>query len=794
MRLRPGALGSRVRAMGTPSSQNLAARAGGWSARHWKRAAFGWLAFVALAVFAGGWIGARSLTEADMASGEAGRAERILADAGFNSPASESVLVQNPDLAVTHPSFQSAIAVVVQTVALQRDVTNIRNPLETPATQVSGDGHSALIQFDIRGKRENAQDRVQPIMDAVASAQHANPSFRIEEFGYASANRVLSHVYTEDFAKAETLSIPFTLVVLLLAFGSLVAAGIPVVLAFSAVLAAIGLNEALSHLVPAADAAKSVILLVGMAVGVDYSLFYLRREREERASGLEPDAALGRAAATSGHAVLISGGTVLIAMAGMFFAGHGIFTSIALGAMTVVFVAMVGSLTVLPALLHRLGDKVGRGRIPFSGRFRRPAGESRLWDAILRPVLRRPAVAVTVGGAALLLASLPVLGMHTKLPSITDLPHSLPIVLSYQHIQRAFPGSQTPAEVVLRSTDVTTPHNQRVYREFQKRALATGVLFQPFHVFVNPDKTVARIELSIAGKGDDAASYAALRRLRNDVIAPLLPKLPDATVAVTGQTAGTYDFNELMKSRAPFVIGFVLALAFLLLLITFRSIVVPLTAIVLNLLSVGAAYGLLIMIFQWGHLEGPLDYRSNHAIAAWLPLFLFVILFGLSMDYHVFIISRIKELHDRGLPTEEAVERGIRRTAGTVTAAAIVMVAVFGIFAGLREIDVKQMGVGLALAILIDATVIRAVLLPATMKLLGEWNWYLPRSLERLPQGVLGGDEPEHEGLSQPAGVAPIRDPARVDTGNPNAVGRAGAVVDLHTAVGVRDRGVDTHA
>jgi RND superfamily putative drug exporter len=779
--------------METSPSRNLAARAAGWSARHWKRATFGWLLFVALAVFVGGWVGSRALTEAQMGSGEAGRAERILASAGFNSPASESVLVQNRELKATNPSFQSAIAVVVQTVALQENVTNIRNPLETPATQISPDGHSALIQFDIRGKREDSQDRVEPIMDAVATAQHANPSFRIEEFGYASANHVLSHVYDEDFANAEKLSIPFTLVVLLLAFGSLIAAGIPVLLAFSAVLAAIGLNEIISHLVPAADAASAVVLLVGMAVGVDYSLFYLRREREERAAGLEPAEALERAAATSGLAVLISGGTVVIAMAGMFLAGHGIFTSMALAAIIVVFVAMVGSLSVLPALLHRLGDKVERGRVPFLGRLRKPAGESRIWGAILRPVLRRPAVAVVIAGGALLLATAPVLGMHTKLPSITDLPHSLPLVRSYQHIQKAFPGSQTPVEVVVQAPDVTTPAYQRTYREFRARALGTGVLFQPFHVFVNPAKTVARVELSIAGKGDDAASYAALHTLREDVIAPLTPRLPGATVAVTGQTAGTFDFNELMKSRAPLVIGFVLALAFLLLLVIFRSVVIPLTAIVLNLLSVGAAYGILIMIFQWGHLQGPLDYRSNHAITAWLPLFLFVILFGLSMDYHVFIISRIKELHDRGLSTEQAVERGIRRTAGTVTAAAIVMVAVFGIFAGLREIDIKQMGVGLALAILIDATVIRAVLLPATMKLLGEWNWFLPRWLHRLPEGVLGGGQSEHERLGKPAGVAAVRDPSRVDAGNPEPIRGTSPVVDLHAAVGVRDGRVDPH-
>jgi uncharacterized membrane protein YdfJ with MMPL/SSD domain len=727
--------------METPSSRNLAARAGGWSARHWKRAFFGWLVFVAAAVLLGMWVGLKPLSDADQASGEAGRAAHILDRAGFKLPATESVLVQSRTATIDDPAFVSAIGGVAQMVSMLSDVTNVRNPLLSPATQTSRDGHSALVQFDIKGARDHAKRKVEATMDMVRAVAQGNPSFRIEQFGYASANHELEKVYDEDFSRAEKLSMPLTLLVLLLAFGSLVAAGIPVLLAFSAVLAAIGLNELISQLIPAADFSKYIILLVGMAVGVDYSLFYLRREREERTKGAEPDAALARAAATSGRAVLISGGTVLIAMAGMFLAGNGVFTSIAIGTMLVVFVAMVGSLSVLPALLHRLGDKVERGRIPFLGRMRGPAGESRLWAAILRPVLRHPAAAVVLAGGALAAAAVPVLGMHTKMPSYTDLPSSLPIVRSYEDIVQAFPGSQMPAEVVVKGADVTAPVYRRVYEQAQRKALATGLLFQPFHVFVNPDRTVARIELSVAGSGDNGTSYRALKALRGDVIAPLAPQLPEGTtVAVTGQTAGTFDFNEMMKARAPVVIGFVLGLAFLLLLITFRSVVVPLTAIVLNLLSVGAAYGILIMTFQWGHLEGVLGYHSNHAITAWLPLFLFVILFGLSMDYHVFIISRIKELHDRGLATEEAVERGIRGTAGTVTAAAIVMVAVFGMFAALREIDVKQMGVGLALAILIDATVIRAVLLPSTMKLLGEWNWYLPRWLQRLPE--LPADRP----------------------------------------------------
>ena len=274
---------------------------------------------------------------------------------------------------------------------------------------------------------------------------------------------------------------------------------------------------------------------------------------------------------------------------------------------------------------------------------------------------------------------------------------------------------------------MTTKAYQVAYNQFRKTALVTGEFFKPFHVFVSPDKTVARVEFAIAGDGDNDASQNALKTLREQVIPPIAATLPpNAEIAVTGETAGTHDFNELMKERAPFVFAFVLGLAFVLLLLTFRSIVVPIKAIILNLLSVGAAYGILIMVFQWGHLEGLLGFRSNGAIASWLPLFLFVILFGLSMDYHVFILSRIKELVDRGMPTEQAVEQGIKTTAGTVTSAAIVMVAVFAIFGTLRELDIKQMGFGLAVAVLIDATVIRGVLLPSTMKVLGERNWYLP--------------------------------------------------------------------
>jgi RND superfamily putative drug exporter len=475
---------------------------------------------------------------------------------------------------------------------------------------------------------------------------------------------------------------------------------------------------------------SAIILMIGMAVGIDYSLFYLRREREERYAGRSPGDALLHAAGTSGQAVLISGATVLIAMAGMFVSGNSLFTTIGLGTMIVVLATMVGSLTVLPAVLHRLGDRVDKGRIP-----RRHGGprDDGAWARVVGGVLRHPVVAVIAAAGGLLALALPASGMHTKLPNLTDLPHDMTIVRTYERIQRAFPGSQTPVQLVVKAPDVTTPQMRAAFARFERRALATGEFFEPFTTNVNPDRTVAEIDFAIAGNGDDARSIAALHTLRGTVIPPVADTIPDADVAVTGVTAGTYDFNRQMRARLPFVFLFVLGLAFVLLLLAFRSVVIAATAVALNLLSVGAAYGILVAVFQDGHLAGLFGFQTNGAIVSWLPLFLFVVLFGLSMDYHVFILSRIKELHDAGLPTDDAVRLGITRTAGTVTSAAIIMVAVFGLFASLSMIMMQQMGFGLAVAVLIDATVIRAVLVPATMKLLGDWNWYLPRSLAWLP-------------------------------------------------------------
>jgi RND superfamily putative drug exporter len=711
---------------------NIAARAGRWSAAHWKTVTFAWLAFAVLAVIAGTLVGTNKIKDVDTASGDTKKAEQILATANFKRPATESTLVRSRTATVHDAAFSAAVNDVVDSLRSKPDVRAVRSPLDPAnAGQISRNGHAALVEFDVRGDIADAQDKVQPFLDSTAALQKEHPGFTIGEFGFASANHVLAKTLGKDFQRAEISSVPVTLVILLFAFGALVAAGLPVLLAFSGVLATIGLSSLASHLFAAGDATQSVILLIGMAVGVDYSLFYLRREREERAAGAGHLEALLRTAATSGYAVFISGLTVMIAMAGMLFTGNPIFTSIAVGAMLMVAVALIGSLSILPALLSKLGDRVNKGRLPLLGR--RKPGESKLWNTVLDAVLKRPVLSAVLSGGALFLLALPALNLHTQLPSFTDLPKSIAIVRTYDAIQKDFPGAQTPADVVVKARNVAAPNVRQAIASLEQQALASGEVKQPVHVEVNPDRTVAIVSLPLQGDGNNAASVHALQTLRGNLIPNTVGAVPGAVAYVTGETAGTHDFNQQMKSHAPIVFGFVLALCFLLLLVTFRSIVIPIKAVLLNLLSVGAAYGLLVLVFQHTWAQGLLSFHSNGAIASWLPLFMFVILFGLSMDYHVFILSRVKELVDGGMPTDEAVATGIKRTASTVTSAAIVMVAVFAIFVTLHEIDIKQMGFGLAAAILIDATVVRAVLLPSAMKLLGEWNWYLPRWLEWLP-------------------------------------------------------------
>ena len=721
---------------------HLAARMGRWSADHWKTATIGWIAFVLVAFALGGIAGTKAIDPNAPGPGESGRMDRIL-DAGFERPAGESVLVESRSLQATDPAFTAAIEDVVARISKLEVVQNVRSPLDGGnAGQISENGRAALVEFEIRGDADEAAAEIEPVLAEVDEAQRAHPQLFIGEFGDASSVNAIETAFADDLGKAGMLSLPITLGILVVAFGALAAAGIPLLLALTAVFATFGLVAATSHVVPMANEAGAIVLLIGLAVGVDYSLFYLRRAREERAAGRSERAALEAAAATSGRSVLISGLTVMTAMAGMFLTGNKVFASFGIATIMVVAIAMVGSLTVLPALLSRLGDRVDRGRIPLLGRLRRDGREGRVWGAIVARVLRRPRLSAVLAGGLLLALAIPAVQLRMVQPGPDTFPQHLPVVQTYNHMQQAFPGSALPANVVVSAPDVNAPLVQAAIERLEERALASGRMHAPITVDVNEAGTVANITVPIEGKGTDAASSASLALLRDEIVPTTVGALPDAEAGVTGLTAQWTDSTDEIKSKLPLVFAFVLAFAFALMLFAFRSLVIAAKAIVLNLLSVGAAYGVLVLVFQHGFGSGFLGFSSTAGIDPVVPLLLFVILFGLSMDYHVFLLSRIREAVQRGASTDEAVSIGIRSTAGVVTSAAVVMVGVFSVFAALSMLMFKQFGVGLATAILVDATIVRAVLLPATMKLLGDWNWYVPRWLEWLPRLEGGTPEP----------------------------------------------------
>jgi uncharacterized membrane protein YdfJ with MMPL/SSD domain len=715
---------------------NLAARMGRWSASHWKTAVFGWLAFVVAALAIGNVVGTKNIDMKDANVGQSHKADQMLNE-GFPQadPQTEFVLVQSRTRTVTDPAFRATVNDVVGAVKGNPAITNLKSPLDPKNhAQVSKNRRTVIVTWNMKGKAEVAKKKIDAIEASVAKVGDRHPGFYVGEAGSVSSGKALDKMFTDQLKTAGERSIPITIIVLLLVFGALVAVGVPLLLALSGVMATIGLVALPSQIVPLDQNVPAVVLLIGLAVGVDYSLFYLKREREERAAGRGSRAAIEAAAATSGRSVLISGLTVMIAMAGMLFSGDKATIGFGIASMTVVGVAMIGSLTVLPALLAHLGDKVEKGKIPFLGRLRRQSGENRFWKAILKPALRRPAIAATIAGAALIAMASPTLSMHTAKSGLDALPNSAPTVPTIKKIQANFSFGEADQSEVAIKANLDAPATHKAIAALKAKSVAAGINSGPIDEAINPSHTVARVGIPLVGKGTDSKSNAALRTLRNDILPATIGKVKGAEYAVTGSTANSADQNALLKSKAPIVFGFVLVLAFALLLVSFRSVVIALKAILLNLLSVGAAYGVLVAVFQWGWGAGLLGLQSNSGIVQWLPIFMFVILFGLSMDYQVFIVSRIREAFDRGMKTVDAVEHGITTTAGVVSSAALVMVGAFAVFALMPILDMKQMGIGLAAAVLIDATVVRGVLLPATMKLLGDWNWYLPKHLGWLPK------------------------------------------------------------
>ncbi len=731
-------------------AMNIAGRMGAWSAAHWKTAVFGWLACVLVFFYAGNiLVGFKQIDINDAGVGQSHKADQILKKAfPERAPQNELVLIQSASQTADDPTFRSAVNDVVGSVKSSPAIKNHDSPYDRTKKArnlISDDRHAAMVQWEMKGDADEAQLKIDGLSERTEDVAKRYPAFFIGHAG-VSSDKALDKMFIDQLKLAGERSIPITIGVLLLVLGSLVAVGIPILLALSGVIGTIGLVAVTSHAVPADQNVNAVILLIGLAVGVDYSLFYIKRWREERAAGKESSAALAAAAATSGRSVLISGFTVLIAMAGLFFAGDKTYLSFGIATMIVVGVAMLGSLTVLPALLSKLGPRVDKGRIPLVHRFRNDAGGSRVWKAILSPTLKHPAAAAILAGGLLILLALPALHLHTSQSGLEALPKNAPTVDTIKRIQDSFSNGNVSPAIVAVKANTDSPATQRGLSALKSDMLATGQAKNPIEVDINAAHDVARVTIPLVGNGVNDKSNDALKTLRNDVLPATIGRIPGATFAVTGNTAQSVDQNALLKSKAPIVFAFVLIFAFGLLLVSFRSIVIAVKAILLNLLSVGAAYGVLIAIFQYGWGEGLLDFSSNGGIAFWLPIFLFVILFGLSMDYHVFILTRVREAYDGGMTTKRAVEHGISTTAGVVTSAALVMVGVFAVFALMPILDMKEMGIGLAAAVLIDATIIRAVLLPASMTLLGDWNWYLPRWLEWLPRlepGLDGGERDE---------------------------------------------------
>jgi RND superfamily putative drug exporter len=738
-------------------------RIAGWSARHRKTAVLGWFLLV-IAVF----MGTHMISGTNVQSydaGQSGRAEQTLNRLNVTFPPAENVLVQSRAPGATFATDaqlrQATRQVVTALRALPHAAADIRSPLSSGGSSlISANGRSALVTFNVPGNSNNEDQTVVPDLNAVAAIQAHHPDLLIQEVGDASADRAINGLVSGDFRKAEETSVPITLVLLVLVFGALIAAGIPLLLAATSVITALSLLAIPGHWLPVGQATSEVTLLIGMAVGIDYSLFYLRREREERARGATVAQALRIAAGTSGRAIVISGLTVMIALAGLFLVGAAEFTGIAFGAIAVVGVAVIGSLTFVPALLSWLGPWADRARIPFLGRRRTAAKPSRLWAALVRRVVRRPLLWGGVAAVAMLALAAPALGMRLAYPA-NDVSNKVPIVATYNRIQQAFPQAPSPAQVVVTGTGLSGPAVRNAISALQAGASANGPIREPITTArvggrVGQGPRALIVNVTLAGNGTDTTSNDALLTLRDRALPATLGRVHGISYAVTGSTASSYDDTRQIDTRYPLVFAVVAALAFVLLLVAFRSVTLPLVSIGLNLLSVGAAYGLVTLVFQDGRLQGLLDYTSFGAITPWVPLFLFVFLFGLSMDYHVFILSRIREIRLGGASTKDAVTRGIASSAGVVTGAAVIMVAVFSIFASLHLFELKMLGIGLPAAVLIDATVVRGVLVPAAMSLLGDRCWYLPRWLRWLP-GSRAGIAPAPSPATEPA---PTRLPA----------------------------------
>ena len=710
------------------------------AARHPWRVLGTWAVVIALAWFAAGTM---SITASpDTAGTEATKAQDLIDQRlRQDTPPEEFIVVESSSVAAQDQDFAAFVDALVADLRGLEGVSAVATYREGTEGLVAADGHTVLIPVTLAGDMAEAADTAAPVVDAVTSA-NTSADFRVTTVGFGSVEGEMTTLLEETMQQGEMIGIVVALVILLVVFGAAVAAGLPIALALLSIFVAVGATALVSNAMEMSNFIVFIITMIGLAVGIDYSLFIVQRFREVRAAGREKIDAIATAGATANRTVFFSGMAVAIALAGMLIMPDATFRSFAVGAILVVTATVLASLTLLPAWLGLLGDRVNRLTLPFIGRRGQTSeGRGGFWGWSTRAVMARPVISVAATGALLLAAALPVVGINLGSVGISSLPEDSDARHAFDVINREFSDGVLTADIVIDARDVNDPAVQEAIGEL-RAALAADEFFGASELEINGAGDLALVSVAMPGDFSSAESKEALSRLRGEYIPAAFDQAP-AEVYVGGPTAETVDSVQMQQDYLPLVFTFVLGFSFLLLLVVFRSIVVPLKAVVLNVLSVGAAYGILVLVFQKGIGAELLGFREAPVIESWLPLFLFAILFGLSMDYHVFLLSRIKEHYDETGDNAASVAHGLRSTAGIITGAALIMVAVFAGMASGELVVFQQVGFGLAIAVILDATIIRMVLVPASMELLGDWNWYFPRWLEWLPRiNIEGGMQP----------------------------------------------------
>ncbi|HUA43751.1 MAG TPA: MMPL family transporter [Solirubrobacteraceae bacterium] len=688
-----------------------------------------WLALIVACVVLGSSAGMRTLSNAGSGTGESARADARLTASGLQGPATENVLVRS------HSRQRTAHAVGALEAGLSRlpAVKLVNGPNRSPELSRAG-GRTALVVVTLRGDPKNPDARaadVQHFVEGLAAREHGVSFY---EAGSGSEDNAITQLVDNGLHRAELISIPITLVILVLAFGALVAASVPLLLGLTSVGAAIGALGLVSHIAPNGSSTAPVVVLIGLAVGVDYSLFYIRRERVERRNGASADAALAATSATVGRAILVAGMTVVIGLAGLLFTGFGVFTSMALGAILVVLIAVVGSLTVLPAMLALLGDRIDRGRLWPRRRRKRSRRRRTMWQALAAGVTNRPRTSLALAVVVLAGLAAPLISIQTGEPGEHDVSANTPIRVAADTIAREFPGSTDTADLVVSGHGLH--HKQalaalrKIGRQGQQITGGRGAVAMQ----ISRDGQTALLQIPMPESSLTVADHK-VETIRHELEPAVASAIPGARADLTGDYAGNLDFTSRLSNVTPLVIAFVLGLAFILLIATFRSWRLALSVIGLNLLSVGAAFGVLVGVFQHHWAQSLLGFQSDGQVVDWLPLFAFVLLFGLSMDYTVLMLERAREARLAGASAREAAAVALGSTGGTVTSAALVMIAVFSVFATLPLLEFKQLGVGLAAAIALDATIVRGLALPAALTLLGDRGLAPARASRRRAQG-----------------------------------------------------------